>query len=203
MSENNSHLSGLADLVSQLQAFSKAVNANFQLQEVMSTMLGIRQKLIDSLEPVLQSQIQMSNTVSNIASNLAQINQSLLFDFRNQVENLISPALTKFWENIRLLPAQTQTALIILGNHGWFFDLDMPLPFLWELEKALDEGNIEEAEAALVNYFQGSLSTIEQRLNEKFPHRAKVVNAAFSAHRREEYDTVNSCLFSSNRWHML
>lgn len=65
------------------------------------------------------------------------------------------------------------------------FDLDMPLPFLWELEKALDEGNIEEAEAALVNYFQGSLSTIEQRLNEKFPHRAKVVSAAFSAHRRE------------------
>lgn len=188
MSENNSHLSGLADLVSQLQAFSKAVNANFQLQEVMSTMLGIRQKLIDSLEPVLQSQTRTSNTVSNIASNLAEINQSLLFDFRNQVENLVSPALTKIWENIRILPAHTQAALLILGNHGWFFDLNMPLPFLWELEKTLDEGNIEDAESALVNYFQGSLSTIEQRLNEKFPHRAKIVNAAFSAHRREEYE---------------
>jgi len=188
MSKNNSDLSGLANVLSQMQTLSKAISANFQLQEVASSMLEIRQQLINSLEPVLQSQMQMSDMLRSVSLNFEKLAPSLLFDFRIQLENLISPALTNFLESLRLLPGHTQVALLTLGNHGWFFDLEMPLPFLWELENALNEGDIKEAEAALVDYFRENLQSTENRFTAKFPRRAKIINSAFNAHKRGEYE---------------
>jgi len=188
MSKNNSDLSGLANVLSQMQTLSKAISANFQLPEVASSMLEIRQQLINSIEPVLQVQMQMSDMLRSISLNFEKLAPPLLSDFRIQLENLISPALTNFRESLRLLPGHTQAALLALGNHGWFFDLEMPLPFLWELENALNEGDIKEAEAALVDYFRENLQSTENRFIAKFPRRAKIINSAFNAHKRGEYE---------------
>jgi len=188
MINNNSDLSGLANLISQMQAFSKAINANLQLQvqEVASSMLEKRQQLINSIEPVMQSQIQMSDMIRNLSFDFEKFAPPLLFDFRNQIENLFSPAFKNLLESFRLLPGHIQAALMTLGNHGWFFDLEMPLPFLWELENTLNVSDIEKAKLALLDYFRENLQSIEKRLNTKFPHRAKVLSAAFNAHRRGE-----------------
>ena len=187
MTKNNSDLSGLAGVLSSLQSLSQAINANFQLQEVKSSMLEIRQHLIKTIEPVLQFQIQTSDMLKNLSLSLENIAQPLS-NFRIQIENIISPALENFLESVRLLPEYTQVALLTLGNHGWFFDLEMPMPFLWELENALNEGDITEAEAALVDYFRENLQSIENRFTAKFPHRAKIINTAFNAHKRGEYE---------------
>jgi len=188
MSKNNSDLSGLAGVLSQMQALSQAINANFQLQEVASSMLEIRQQLIKTIEPVLQSQIQTSDMLKNLSLSLENFSQSLLSNFHIQVENLISPALENFLESFRQLPENIQAALLTLGNHGWFFDLEMPLPILWELENALNEGDLKGAEAALVDYFRENLQSIENRLNSKFPLRAKILSSAFNAHKCGEYE---------------
>jgi len=188
MSKNNSDLSGLAGVLSSMQALSQAISSNFQLQEAASSMLEIRQQLIKTFEPILQSQLQTSEMLKDLSVSINNIAQSLLPNFRIEIENLISPALKDFFENFRLLPEHTQVALLTLGNHGWFFDLEMPLPFLWELENALNEGDINEAEAALIDYFRENLETIENRFATKFPHRAKIINSAFSAHKRGEYE---------------
>lgn len=187
MSKNNSDLSGLANVLSQMQALSKAISVNFQ-QEVGSSLLQIRQQLIKSVEPVLQSQIQMSDMLKDLSLSFDNLNQSLFSNFRIQIENLISPVLENFLESFRQLPEHTQAALLTMGNHGWFFDLEMPLPFLWELENVLNEGDIKEAEAALVDYFRENLQSIENRFTVKFPHRAKIINSAFNAHKRGEYE---------------
>jgi len=188
MTKNNSDLSGLAGVLSALQSLSQAINANFQLQEATSSMLEIRQQLIETLEPVLQSQIQTSDMLRNLSLSLENIAQPHLSNFRIQIANILSPALENFLKSVRLLPKHTQVALLTLGNHGWFFDLEMPMPFLWELEDALNEGNITEAEAALVDYFRENLQSIEHRFTAKFPHRAKIINSAFNAHKRGEYE---------------
>lgn len=171
-----------------MQTLPKAISANFQLQEVASSLLEIRQQLINSLEPVLQSQMRMSDVLRSVSLNFEKLTPTLLFDFRTQLENLINPALTNFLESLRLLPGHTQAALLTLGNHGWFFDLEMPLPFLWELENVLNEGDIKEAEAALVDYFRENLQSTENRFTAKFPRRAKIINSAFNAHKRGEYE---------------
>src|SRR5258706_6679537 len=134
MTKNNSDLSGLAGVISALQSLSQAINANFQLQETTSSMLEIRQQLINTLEPVLQSQIQTSDMLRNLSLSLENIAQPHLSNFRIQIANILSPALENFLASVRLLPKHTQVALLTLGNHGWFFDLEMPMPFLWQLE---------------------------------------------------------------------
>lgn len=188
MPKNNSDISGLANVLSQMQTLSKAISANFQLPEVASSMQELRQQLINSLEAVLQVQMQMSDMLRGVSLNFEKLVPSLLSDFQIQFENLISPALTNFRESLRLLPEHTQAALLALGNHGWFFDLEMTLPFLWELENALNEGDVKEAEAALVDYFRENLQSTENRIIAKFPRRKKIINSAFNAHKRGEYE---------------
>ncbi len=189
MTKNNSDLSaGLAGVLSSLQSLSQAINANFQVQEVTSSMLEIRQQLIKTIEPVLQIQTQTSDILKNLSLSFENLNQSLLSNFRFQIENLISPSFENFFESFRQLPEHIQVALLTMGNHGWFFDLEMSLPSLWELENALDEGELKEAEAALVGYFQENLQSIEDRIAAKFPHRAKIIHSAFNAHKRGEYE---------------
>lgn len=188
MSKNNSDLSGLAGVLSSMQALSKAISANFQTKEVASSMLEIRQAVINSFEPIIQSQIQTGDMLKNLSLSLENLSQPFLSDFRNQIENALSPALEIFSESIRHLPENIQAALLTLGNHGWFFDLEMPMSFLWELENTLNEGEITEAEVALVEYFRENLQSIENRFASKFPHRAKIINSAFNAHKRGEYE---------------
>jgi len=59
--------------------------------------------------------------------------------------------------------------------------------YLWELENALSEGSIVEAEDALVAYFEGRVFEIEASITAKFPHRSHLIRSALDAHRREEY----------------
>jgi hypothetical protein len=64
----------------------------------------------------------------------------------------------------------------------------MSLPALWELKSALSEGDILEAESALIEYFEGRLAEIEESIATKFPHRSHLIRSAFGAHRRNEYE---------------
>lgn len=187
MSRKKGESYGLANLVTQMQEFSQSISASLQLQEFASNMLEAQKQLLASLEPIVHSQLQVESVIRSLALDRAKITQPIL-EFRKQIEGLISPVFEEFIESFRLLPGRTQAALIALGNYGWFFDLEMPLPFLWELEKALENGNLDEAEVALMEYFREHLSTIENRLNSKFPHRAKIISTAFNAHKRGEYE---------------
>ena len=97
------------------------------------------------------------------------------------------PAFLELQKGFKELPPRTQEALLLLGEHGWCLDPEMSLPALWELEGALADGNVLEAEEALVDYFEGRLSEIEESISTKFPHRIHIIRAAFEAHRRGEY----------------
>jgi hypothetical protein len=81
-----------------------------------------------------------------------------------------------------------QKALLSLGNHGWFIDLNMTIPFLRELEEALDNDNVNEAEVVLVKYFQERLPSLEKSLYEKFPQRKNITSKAFKAHELGDYE---------------
>ena len=171
-----------------MQDLSKALHSNFQSNELASSLNNIRQQLIDSLEPIVQSSIQTSEMMSNISLSLENIAQPLFSVFQNQIDNLVSPALENILDNVRSLPEHLESALITLGNHGWFFDLDMPLPFLWELESTMNEGDLKAAEVALVEYFRKHLNSIQESIVAKYPHRLRILSPAFNAHNRGEYE---------------
>jgi len=93
--------------------------------------------------------------------------------------------LQKYFSN---LPECTQAALLKLGEYGWYFDLRLSILEIQDLVDALSDGNIEEAESALVEHFENSLHEIEEDISKKFPLREKLIKAAFNAYRRQEYD---------------
>lgn len=109
-------------------------------------------------------------------------------EYKKSIKDTIGSIFKDLQRSFRGLPPHTQEALLLLGTHGWYMDLEMPLPWLWELEKALADGNTGEAENALVEHFENRLDEIEQSIVNRFPNRDKLVHAAFNAHRKQEYE---------------
>ncbi len=109
-----------------------------------------------------------------------------------RMHKLFSPMIEqqkKLQEKIFIeLPLKTRGAVLELGNHGWFLDLEMIPSEIFELKDAFIAGDDKEAESTLVEHFKGRLSEIEKSIIDKFPHRKKILMAAFRAHKRREYE---------------
>ena len=164
-----------------------------QIQKYLQPIVEPQQAFQKALEPILREQERWKSIVHSIElPKIALPDLSPLTkqaeEFRRSIEGLISPAFEELQRSFRELLPRTQEALILLGTHGWYLDLEMPLPGLWELKKALSDGNVAEAEHALVEYFEGRTDEIEKSIVERFPKRQKLITAAFNAHRRQEYE---------------
>ncbi|HHL40468.1 MAG TPA: hypothetical protein ENJ37_08175 [Deltaproteobacteria bacterium] len=179
-----------------------------QMQKLMAPVLKQREELKRATQPFLKSQAALQKSLEPIFAaqekwrkdiatfELPRYVLTVLGPAAEQVEEfreslkkeIISPAFEGLQWSFKELPPKTQEALILLGTHGWYLDLEMPIPSLWQLKKALAEGNVQEAEDALVQYFEERLEEIETSIVGRFPKREKVIKAAFSAHRRCEYE---------------
>lgn len=138
-------------------------------------------RLQRDFEPMLEMTRGLQEAAKAFASSLdwSAISKSALqfSEFVVQIE-----------QGAKTLPERTRKAVAALSRHGWFFDLDMPVASLWKLEKAIEEGNIEEAEAALCSYYSQKAAGIVEKLKQRFPSRAKVLASALGAHQRGEYN---------------
>ncbi len=105
-----------------------------------------------------------------------------------QVQRQLAPLPESLAESFRNLPPRTRQALLLLGEHGWYLDLDMSLPSLWRLEQALEDGDVGLVERSLSRHFTKRLKEIEKALCSRFPHRSRIITLAFKAHRRREYE---------------
>lgn len=201
MSQENRDLRALSAHFAQMQESAKRIHEQFapvfkqqkKLRESLRPFWDAQKSLQKSFEPFLESQRRLRKIAATIQipkipfEEIARITQPAI-EFQKQIRNLFSPAFEQLQKSFRELPSRTREALIALGNHGWFLDLEMPLPELWRLKEALVEGSVKEAEESLVEYFKDKVHEIEESIIDKFPHRQKMIRAAFSAHERKEYE---------------
>jgi len=170
-----------------------AIKQQEQFQREMKPFLKAQAALQKSLEPILAAQEQWRDVVASFAiplyalPNLGPVAEQAE-KIRKSLEGIISPAFEELQRSFRELPPKTQEALILLGTHGWYLDLEMPMHSLWQLKKALEEGSVLKVEEALVRYFEERLDEIEASILSRFPSRENVIRAAFAAHRRCEYE---------------
>lgn len=162
----------------------------------MSPALEVQEALRQSMQPIIEAQNSLEKALEPILAQqeswkkLAESVQMLAVqatDFQESIQQLVTLSFEPLQKTFRELPPRTREALLLLGEQGWYFDLEMPIQGLWQLTDALLEGNVTEAEEALVEYFESRLSEIEQSITARFPHREHLVRAAFNAHRRQEY----------------
>ena len=86
------------------------------------------------------------------------------------------------------MPPKLQAALILLGKHGWYLDVDMSLPDIWRFEKTLLNDRIDEAGEMLCAHYESRLDDIEKMVSEKCPTRANILASAFKAHRQGDFN---------------
>ena len=113
-----------------------------------------------------------------------------------QLLTLKMDALKKFAKSYIELPSKIQDAASSLANYGWYFDFNIPLSNLWDIEEAIASGEIDQAEAALAEYFENHLQEIEQFINKQFPHRAHIITQAIKAYRNGDHYLAIPALFT-------
>lgn len=178
----------------QMFEFSNTVIQNTKVPDYITPIVQAQLQYRSSVDHILRLQSQMDlffegiRVQGEILAGVSRVLGTQLLELRQQIEISVGPALIGIFKSIEQLPDRVQTALMTLGNHGWYLDEEMTVPFLWELAEALDNGNVTEAEAALMDHFRERLASIEDELNAKFPVRSGVISAAFRAHNRGEYD---------------
>lgn len=79
-----------------------------------------------------------------------------------------------------------KAALGLLAEEGWFFNPEIPVSILHEIESRIRE-NSDKVWDWLDDFFRNHLDSVEQRLLISYPKRARVLTHAFRAHRRDEY----------------
>ena len=79
-----------------------------------------------------------------------------------------------------------KTALRLLAEESWFFNPEIPVSILHELEPRIKE-NPDKVWDWFDDFFRNHLDSIERRLVISYPKRARFFRDAFRAHRRGEY----------------
>lgn len=200
MPEDNKYTSVLDVHLKQWQEIAERVQRQMApfhgidetIRKLIQPIADKREALEKALGPILANQEHWRQIVESVRlpqivlPDLSPIAKQII-DFQKAFQESIDPAFQQLQQGFKELPARTQEALLLLGQHGWFLDPEMSLPDLWELKTALSEGNLLEAESALISYFESRLTEIEVSITIKFPHRAHLIRSAFFAHRHEEY----------------
>lgn len=184
----------MRQLSKQMLGFSQTVIENVVVHDQMAQIIQNLSQIRSPVDDVLRFQSQLNlfaesvRIPSEILANLSSMLAAQFLELRQQIDSLVNPALIEFIESLEQLPDRTRIALMTLGKHGWYFDLEMTMPFLWELAESLDNGNVAEVDGALMDHFRERLASIEDELSMRFPHRSGVIGAAFRAHNRAEYE---------------
>lgn len=190
----NSHfkqLQGSARRISE--QFAPVLMQQEALQKLIQPIIEAQEALQKTLDPILAEQERwkkLTESIQILRFSLPDISHLVrpALELQKSIQGLISPAFEELEKSFCELPPRTQEALLLLGYHCWYLDLEMPFPGLWELKNDLSEGNVEEAEQALAEYFDSRLSEIEASIIKRFPKREKIIRSAFNAHRQQEYE---------------
>lgn len=174
-------------VMKQLASFT---DVSERLSSSLRPMLNMQEEMFRNMKPIIEAQQRIALQNQQIIEELAKSAFNMLKpleDFRLNLESLISPAFLEFTKNLAALPERTRKSLMVLAKNGWYFDPEMPIVGIKELENLLESGDIETANTELMKYFSERLPEIEENIKNKFPARTSILESAFNAHRRNEY----------------
>jgi hypothetical protein len=172
----------LAPVMDAQKKIEKALHPTLELQKALQT----------QLEPFLEQQRKLQKAFEGIKVPNYQLPDLSPFakqiqQYQKSLSGIITPAFEELQRSFQDLPPKIQEALLLLAQHGWYLDFNMPLPSLWEIKKAISSGEINDVEKALIEHFESQLDEIENSFNTQFPHRSHIIASAFKAHRDGEY----------------
>ncbi|OIQ82565.1 hypothetical protein GALL_356350 [mine drainage metagenome] len=104
------------------------------------------------------------------------------------ISDRLAPVFAEMVVAFREMPPRLQSALLTLGENGWYLDGELGLSDLWSLEELLLDGQVPQVDSILTQHYEDRLNDIEGHLIAALPNREKIFRAAFAAHRRGEFE---------------
>lgn len=98
-----------------------------------------------------------------------------------------STLLDGFSRQFEGLSDEIREQLAVLLARGWCLDPNMPHTWGRDLVEAIEQGEEDEAQRWLMDYFRQRLGEIEQALHERHASRSVLIADAFKAHREGRY----------------
>ena len=82
----------------------------------------------------------------------------------------------------------TKLSIFVLAQHGWFISLEMSSSPILECATSALGGEIDKVDNIMASFFRDNAGEINKALNSNFPNRSNILDNAFNAHRRGEYN---------------
>jgi hypothetical protein len=186
----------------QLEELNKTFEASIKpiLEQQARMTAQLRSTLIEQSIPIhdMQKILTQKSAYMALWAEMMQTNisTSVLEATARITKNIVMPFTSSFLETLERLPARMRKALITFGKNGWYLDIEMPFPDLWDYEAAFEEGRIEEADAGLSSYFESRVDEIEVGIIQRFSHRKEIICDAFKAHKASDYNTAIPVFFA-------
>jgi hypothetical protein len=158
----------------RLESHSETIAAAFSSMNKQGQELAYR--LSSALAPLQEFSNRLASTL--------QVNQEAVARWAQQGAEL-ARNIQRF---LRELPEHMRAACKELADEGWYIDGDFGAGACGDLARAIRAGNREWANEQLVEDYTLRLPAIKAALFERYPHRAKILRAAFAAHERGEYE---------------
>jgi hypothetical protein len=176
----------LATEIEAVQRLNEEIAGWGQLQS------GIAGQIEASLAPLREASAQIAKSFlafEGIAARVAEslANLRLPPEFQRALEEA-GRFQREFAEALERLPERTRTELSHLAERGWYIDPELPASAPADLVDAIEEGQAQGVDDALVEYFGEKLVTIKERLLRQYPHRAAFFSKSFAAHERGDYE---------------
>jgi hypothetical protein len=114
------------------------------------------------------------------------------FDYNRNLAAGIFSELQRYNELIRSITEQFSDDVFIdlelhLIDEGWYLSIDLPASVVLDLADLHDEQKFEEIEQWLRRFYRQKVNYVQPEILSAFPHRRRILESAFAAHRRREY----------------
>jgi len=169
-------------------------STKIQIEKLLS---DLTQKFVLLPEALKRNQEVYDKISSDLRSGLKAFEETLkslapfLTELKEAIKRNIEPfleILPEIIERFQKLPDITRKTLVLLGQCGWYVSMDMPFAETLTLPNYLLEGDKHKIDAWMSEFYRIHLHQIKNDLLTRFSHRGKIIEAAFNAHQRGEYE---------------
>jgi hypothetical protein len=124
--------------------------------------------------------IAMQNTINQMQISIAGYTKAMFDNFR--------PMFDEMSKTLDQLPDDIRDVVPKLAKRGWYFSLDMDIPFLRKIQSALNMNDMQCVDALIQERIQSQISNISSRAVKRFPNRHKIISSAIEAHSLGVYE---------------
>lgn len=93
----------------------------------------------------------------------------------------------KLAEAMEVLKKENPVGVLELSNYGWYLGYDSMPKTPVELGRKLKNGNSQEVDKILIEYYEEELDLVEKRVVGRNPNRKSIIKEAFDNHRNKRY----------------